>query len=81
VVVIVDTHATCEEVTGSTCAKLPINIMYKVVCPPPQTVSTSAGSDGTTRHVIWTLEYILARKYSLHLLLHVLVRKYSAIWA
>jgi hypothetical protein len=53
--------------------------MYKVVCPPPQTVSTSAGSDGKTRHFMWTLEYILARKYSLHLLLHVLARKYSAM--
>jgi hypothetical protein len=52
--------------------------MYKVVCP--RTVSTSPETDGTGNQKL-QLEYILARKYSLHLLLHVLVRKYSAIWA
>jgi hypothetical protein len=50
--------------------------MYKVVCP--RTVSTSAGSDGTGNQKLH-LEYILARKYWLHLLLPVLARKYSAI--
>jgi hypothetical protein len=81
-----NTHATYEEVTGSTCAKLPIDIMYTVVCPPPRTVSASAGSDDTGNGPNQTLHLdsgVYPRKKvlvaSTCASVHVLARKYSAM--